>query len=511
MKYKSTYITLFLQLLAFVCQAHLPGVFPGPVTAVLEKAGKNRGELEKAIRYFEQGNDSLKVKAVYFLVANMDIHYSVDYYWADSAGNRVVYNELNYDNPEAAVVALARLKEVHGRLTPVAYTYRDIDTMKAEWLIENVEKAFEVWKSASASHLSFDDFCEYILPYRVSVEPLQNWRATYRTMFAWIRDSAGNKSNTQVALLTGNCLRNWFVNTYGQEERKEPLPRLGPLQLVFRKKGPCEDISDLATYVLRSQGVPISADVIPMWATSTGGHFTNTVLEKDQHPVFFDASVSESENTLSREPSKVIRVTYARQPETLAQQQAEKDIPPGFLRTSNYKDVTAQYWEVADVTCEVLPGKDTDHVVYACVFNGMNWKATWWGRKNRDTVRFSNMTKGVVYLPAVYKNGKLKPVGNPVALGYNNKKVLAPDTLHTRSITILEQEKYLLFREDKSYKLFYWNNTWKLLGTQKAVAGTKAMAFPDVPDNALLLLVPEYSTGKERPFMITENNKRIWW
>jgi hypothetical protein len=37
------------------------------------------------------------------------------------------------------------------------------------------------------------------------------------------------------------------------------------------------------------------------------------------------------------------------------------------------------------------------------------------------------------------------------------------------------------------------------------------MTFVNVPDNALLLLVPQYSKRKERPFIITENGSRNWF
>jgi hypothetical protein len=32
-----------------------------------------------------------------------------------------------------------------------------------------------------------------------------------------------------------------------------------------------------------------------------------------------------------------------------------------------------------------------------------------------------------------------------------------------------------------------------------------------VPANALLLLIPEYSQRKERPFIMLDNGERVWW
>jgi hypothetical protein len=61
------------------------------------------------------------------------------------------------------------------------------------------------------------------------------------------------------------------------------------------------------------------------------------------------------------------------------------------------------------------------------------------------------------------------------------------------------------------YKLFYWDNKWNLIGVQKAADGTHELQFDKVPRNALLLLVPEYTQRKERPFTITDSGERLWW
>ena len=63
--------------------------YPLGVETVLVKAGNNRKELEKALNYFYKHGDSIKIKAIEFLVAYMDIHYSETYYWKTCDGKRV--------------------------------------------------------------------------------------------------------------------------------------------------------------------------------------------------------------------------------------------------------------------------------------------------------------------------------------------------------------------------------------------------------------------------------------
>lgn len=53
----------------------------------------------------------------------------------------------------------------------------DIKILSADYLIHNIDHAFRQWKDGYwATHLSFDEFCEYLLPYRVGYENVEKWR-----------------------------------------------------------------------------------------------------------------------------------------------------------------------------------------------------------------------------------------------------------------------------------------------------------------------------------------------
>ena len=121
------------------------------------------------------------------------------------------------------------------------------------------------------------------------------------------------------------------------------------------------------------------------------------------------------------------------------------------------------------------------------------------------------MSKGVVYLPAFYNDHKMIPAGYPLVEGYHHEMSLAPDLNNRISMVLKQESGYLTFRPGKKYRLYYWNNKWQLLAQQVANIGTSEMLFGDVPKNSLLLLVPEYSQKKERPFIITDDGKRNWF
>ncbi len=507
------FVSLLFPILSFSNPNPNPNnIYPVEVEATLKKAGKNRTELEKAIIYFKKMGDPLKLKAVYFLIGNMDIHYSADYYWVDMQGNKIEYNELAYPDFGKAVIAFEDIKRKTPRLHAKSVIYQDIDYMKADFLIDNVENAFKVWKNGYAKNIPFNDFCEYILPYRASIEPLQNWHYAYQNRFEWITKMVKSKTISQTLNYVAEDQHNSFTNSWSAEYT-EPLPRLGALQLLFRKrKGPCEDIVDLELFTLRSQGIPVALDFIPYWATSTDGHFFNTVFDDKTHGIDFDVMLTPPViERLLREPSKVLRITFSKQPGLLADFENVKNIPVGFMRTLNYIDITNKYWQTTNLNCDLMPISNQPKIAYACVFNGLRWQPTWWGRIKSNTVSFSNMSKGAVFLPAYYIDGKIKAAGYPVAEGYNHEIVLKPDLNNRRPIGINEEDKYLIFQPGKKYKLYYWDNKWLLCGEKIPVPSEKTILFENVPKNALLLLLPEYSKGKERPFMINDEGKRIWW
>jgi hypothetical protein len=499
------HLKILILLLPFLAQAQ----YPAAVEAVLKKAGNNRIELEKAIQYCNKSGDSLKLKAIYFLIANMDIHSSSDYYWVDAAGKKIAYDELDYPDFEQAKTAFEVIKTQNAGLHPKAIVYKDIETITGNYLIQNLEKSFVAWRSSAIKTTSFADFCEYILPYRVSIEPLQEWRTAYAEKFKWINEQIPSKGFKSVLYYVKDDYGIWFTNTWG-EARKEPLPRLGGLHLLFRKQGPCPDIADLGVFIMRSQGIPAAVNVIPFWATSTGGHFMNTFFDNKQAYNCDYGSKDFGEN-LKREPAKVLRLTYSKQPETLASFEDQNNIPKGILQQQNYIDVTKDYWETTDVKCPLFPSTTTSKIVYATTFNGLSWRPFWWAKIEKGHTTFSSICKGTVIIPQYYSNGKLIPAGAPVVVGEKEPKILLPDLVQTRDITIAEADKYLRFKMGVTYKLFYWDNGWKLIDTREVSSPITSMLFTKVPKNALLLFLANDTKGLERPFTMDDNGERIWF
>jgi hypothetical protein len=484
--------------------------YPASVIKSLKKAGTNKNELEKAIVYFKKQKDPKKLEAVYFLIGNMQQQLMVSYDWKDASGKKIPFNELDYKTGDEAQAALNKLKQVNPLMRMVPFTSSELNTMKASWLIDNINLAFEQWHRSSYSNIAFNSFCEYILPYRISVEPFQPWRAYYGKQYSWIGDIIKNKGLTTGLLVLKADQRSFFESTWGKESRNEPLPRLGAMQLVARKKGMCEDGVAFTIFSLRAQGIPCTQNIVPFWGTSTGGHFFTTVFDTKMKPIIYDQFGLKPINpTLFREPGKVFRLTFSEQPKALASRVSPSEIPPGMLRAKNYTDVTASFWPVANISGQLFRTA-AKGIVYACVFNGLNWRPVWSAQTANNAFTFTDMAKGVVYLPSVYENGKLETAGYPIALGYSHQQQLIPDRMNLKQVVLNEQEGYLKFKPGIGYRLFYWDKKWVLAGKRSATPIGSNIAFNAVPSNALYLLLPNRPIGKERPFMISSDGNRVW-
>ena len=145
----------------------------------LNFAGNNRGELEQVLEYYK--NDDLRYKAACFLISNMPHYFS--YKSDDLDSVKMVKASCNRQGH----IDIKLLDKWQGFSYINANKIYDSHIITASYLIKNIDKAFEVWeKSLWYSHTSFEDFCEYILPYRIDDEPLEDWRDIYYNKFSFI-------------------------------------------------------------------------------------------------------------------------------------------------------------------------------------------------------------------------------------------------------------------------------------------------------------------------------------
>ena len=153
----------------------------------LQSAGNSRIELEKVLRYYkENSSDSLKYKAVCFLIENMPFYAYSD---GEQLENYKSYYTCLKKSPKTPQQVADSVKEAYGSMKKLDKK-RDILEVDSAYLCHNIDWAFKVWQEQPwGKNISFETFCEYLLPYRIGDEPLSYWRETYYEKYNSLLDS----------------------------------------------------------------------------------------------------------------------------------------------------------------------------------------------------------------------------------------------------------------------------------------------------------------------------------
>ncbi len=469
-------------------------------------------------------NDSQKQKAVAFLIDNIEIHQSQNYRWVDETGKKVLFNELDYANPEEAVTAFKKLKDSI-KLKPQTYRLMDIDAVTPELLIKNIDLAFESWRNNPWSKTyDFATFCEYILPYRSFIEPLEDWRSDYQFL---VSSSSDTVPNNHLPVEVATSLLSSLKNFRFLESRPDPIPFLSPKQLIFRREGSCNDLANLAVLACRSVGLATTFDFTPFYGASSNKHFWNTIITETGKPIPFNGISSDTPEGLpynyhptQKRLAKVYRKTYSIQQNSLANIEVVTTIPDGFLKEKNILDVTDEYVTTGKInfsTVTTNPAK----IGYINVFNLGSWRTIDWAKKTENSFEFKNLGGNIVYLPSFYNTDTktMKYATYPILLDSGKvQRELKPNYGRTFSYDITRDIKikgptidfnsFEVF-ENETFSLLVWDDGWKKV--EESVSKNSAIHFSKIPDNGLFLILCKKSNGYERIFRINTETREIEW
>lgn len=141
----------------------------------------------------------------------------------------------------------------------------DLAQMTASMLEENVSLAFQARESLPwGTRVSDELFWHYVLPYRVTQEPLSDWRGMFfDSLYPLVRNcTTMTDAAMQVNLWTGRKA------TY-----KPNAPRdQGPLQTLLSGWGRCEELVILYADACRAIGIPVREAYTPYWTAGDGNH-----------------------------------------------------------------------------------------------------------------------------------------------------------------------------------------------------------------------------------------------
>ncbi len=403
------------------------GPFSPEIEEVLLLAGDNRGELERVLKHYARTpGDSLKLRAAEFLIVNMPGKYS-EYY--DAPWNDVATVSLRWTSSSDKQMVL----DTYRIGDPVMR--EDIKYITAEYLINNIDLAFKVWQERPwGRHIPFDVFCEEILPYRVNIEPLENWREKALASFADL-DTVLNKPKTtsvDACGIVNRLLPRFLIDN--------DFPPMNYSQLMASPRGPCDNMAALAVFSMRALGIPVTFEFTPRWAYLTSGHSWNTVRDSTGKHISFmgadsDPHQSHQGNSFTTfiKP-KAYRKTFALQHNILAD---EADIPLLLRERDNFKDVSAEYEGCTDtVTIALKYAPETmAGYVYLAIDQEQQLYPIAWTQYAGQTARFASIGRNIIYFPVYYADDQPAMAGEPFWLDENGKMTTfssdSPDTCVT--------------------------------------------------------------------------------
>lgn len=388
------------------------------VNNVLDKAGHNRGELEKVLRHYS--DDSLKLAAARWLIVNMPGHYSFD-------GPQVDMLDSIFRPLKSYAVNFSLDPEVVERWNSQSFadfTRKDhVRYIKADMLIRNIDMAFQEWQNRKWNHnLTFDEFCELLLPYTLGDARLSDWRTEYASHYRPKLDSAYSGDDVVEAasvLLRIIQSEGWIYNA------QLITPHLDPSLLLDVRIGYNRDFIDMLVYAMRACGIPVAIDQLLISPDNKNSHKW-IVVKDDETGRYIPFGVDSMEPNRNihphdgRKKGKVYRTTYARQNDHIKQFENIRSLPLRVVNP-NIIDVSTEYFEPDSVKIHAdSQGED----VYLALPVMDEWRPIDAGRKEGDSVTFYNYEAGVYYVPVIPKDNLFYPCGYPFFKSGNGQNIV---------------------------------------------------------------------------------------
>lgn len=398
-------------------------------------AEENCEELEKVLDHYK--NDTLKLKAAQFLIANMPGHTGYDPSIIEILQpiykkHVAISEKYNWERPSEWKKEINDCwDEDKNKIKLLQYPLlQDIKTLKADWLIKEIDLVFKAWQeNAFTKNAPFEDFCRYILPYRFNDQfCLDNNREIFYNRHHGIFNDT--LKDFRVITDSLHFIYKDIMHS-GGNATSMPICNIASYEQI--KRGICENQTQFNAHMMSALGMAVATDLVPGWGNRSEGHSWNAlIIDGKTYPfepfwednrwkynqvynnIYLDFNVGKL-----RLP-KVYRQSFEYYMEgPMIDKDENRNNIPGLFKYPWIRDVSSEYFQPTDVTVELSESTPNDtHYCYLCVYNALNmgWTPVQWGKITNKKVIFKGMGRDIVYLPAFYQNGTVIPATSPFIL-----------------------------------------------------------------------------------------------
>ena len=399
------------------------------------------------------GDDSLKRQAALFLLENLPYYYSYERSTALDAHLKTyeLYGTGKYSLEEVQ----DSVRKLYGNTNLAGLRLVSDVKIKPDLLIDHLDWAFKVWREQPwGKNVSFRDFCEYILPYRIKDEPLKAWREEIYKKYNPMLDAVRKLPEAEDPLFVARVL----LDSVSREDSHFNAslgygPHVGP-DLVKWVSGNCRELTDRLIYIFRAVGIPCGCDYMPLRGELNVAHYWNFVQDKYGDSYYmYEKRAIEPVRTFFGARSKIYRQTFSLNRDMQAGKRGKpEDVWPGF-RYPCSQDVTRLYsgkntYDFVIPVEKCFRAIASDEVVYLCASTRLDWQPVAWTYPSEEGMIFKEVAGGVVLRLAVYESGRLVPVSEPFEL---NKET---GGIHYFKVSDKQEEVCLLNKYNQLYELF---------------------------------------------------------
>ena len=354
-------------------------------------------ELARFLSFYKNKRDSKRYRAACYLINNIR-----NKYYVDPKTSMVIYDE---------------------------------DIINADSLIFSLETSFDILRTSPyLKKYSFSDFCEYILPYRITNEPL-----TYYWKVACRAEISADKDIKNTALRINNRTNFEIISSnYGDHLKSFS-------SMVADQYGKCDDRANLLAMKLRAIGIPAAVEIVPYWGNHNNGHaFVSVILPNGELFPLVNGQ-NQDDNYLSRKAPKIYRYTYKTQNKSYINDKSAHSI----FENRNLMDVT-QLHDIISVTFH--PTTKSLNPSYLGVFVYGRWEPITMSKKSKfEHIGIGGNSpsyaidegEGILYISMKDSMGVIIPYGHPIVLSKDSHLTLVPT------------KEYETVRLERKYPLSY--------------------------------------------------------
>lgn len=442
--------------------------YPEDVVTALTLADKNEKTLKEVLDIYSK-EDKRKYEAACFLTANMPYHHANidvitpnEYSLFFKEENKEYQSWLKKidiaDRTQNKVVGYDSIRHKYAEsfksLPPplIGKYYNDIHVISGEFLKKHIDACFkELDKNPLLRNLSFDDFKEFILPYRTANEQLTLSREQMKQLF-------GENFGATDIYSSIDRFKKYVEKVRWLNNHIKNNTHLGVYDLLLPKfTKDCFNITTWTCDIFRSNGIPVTLEYTPQYRDRNRKHFWCASPDSNGIAVPYtvpDNNLMEDWNTALCYAGKVYRLSFGINKKSPAYTIIDEFIPKS-LSSVLIHDVTWRYHQT--VTLKITSENNRpifNRMAYLCFWKGDYLEPVAWGQVQNSVAIFEHVPINTVFIPICYNKDTPQQLNKPFVILGNKQSIDIP---HPFTRKVEYKEHVVDVNSQMKKNLFYYS------------------------------------------------------